>query len=75
MAPNPSKPARPLPKHRFVFLTLQNYSLIALSSAVEALRMANRVAGQEVYEWTLTHAGRPAGHRQQRPVHDPDRAD
>jgi transcriptional regulator GlxA family with amidase domain len=43
----------PLPKHRFVFLTLQNYSLIALSSAVEALRMANRVAEQDVYEWTL----------------------
>jgi transcriptional regulator GlxA family with amidase domain len=48
-------PRRPgtLPKHRFVFLTLHNYSLIALSSAVEALRMANRVAEQEVYEWTL----------------------
>ena len=45
--------AGPLPKHRFVFLTLQNYSLIALSSAVEALRMANRVAEQDVYEWTL----------------------
>ncbi len=43
----------PLPKHRFVFLTLQNYSLIALSTAVDALRMANRVTGQEVYEWTL----------------------
>ena len=43
----------PLPKHRFVFLTLPNYSLIALSSAVEALRMANRVAEQDVYEWTL----------------------
>jgi len=43
-----------LPKQRFVFLTLHNYSLIALSSAVEALRMANRVAKQEVYEWALT---------------------
>ena len=39
--------------HRFVFLTLPNYSLIALSSAVEALRMANRVAKKEVYQWTL----------------------
>jgi transcriptional regulator GlxA family with amidase domain len=47
------RPNRPLPKHRFVFLTLKNYSLIALSSAVEALRMANRVAEQDVYEWTL----------------------
>ena len=39
--------------HRFVFLTLPNYSLIALSSAVEALRMANRVAKKEIYQWTL----------------------
>jgi transcriptional regulator GlxA family with amidase domain len=43
----------PPQKHHFVFLTLQNYSLIALSSAVEALRMANRVTGQDVYQWTL----------------------
>ena len=41
------------PKHRFVFLTLPNYSMIALSSAVEALRMANRVTKQDVYEWSL----------------------
>ena len=46
--------ARP---YRFVFLTLPNYSLIALSSAVEALRMANRVVGQEVYQWTLASMG------------------
>jgi len=39
--------------HRFIFLTLPNYSLIALSSAVEALRMANRVAKKEVYQWAL----------------------
>ena len=43
----------PLPKQRFVFLALANYSLIAVSSAIEALRMANRVTGQEVYDWTL----------------------
>ena len=33
----------PLLKRRFVFLNLPNYSLIALTTAVEALRMANRV--------------------------------
>jgi AraC family transcriptional regulator, glycine betaine-responsive activator len=43
----------PLPKRRFIFLTLPNYSLIALSSAVEALRMANRVTNHDVYEWSL----------------------
>jgi transcriptional regulator GlxA family with amidase domain len=42
-----------LPKKRFVFWTLPNYSLIAFSSAVEALRMANRVANQNIYEWVL----------------------
>jgi transcriptional regulator GlxA family with amidase domain len=40
-------------KKRFVFWTLPNYSLIALSSAVEALRMANRVANENIYEWVL----------------------
>lgn len=48
-------------KQHFVFLTLANYTLIALSSAIDALRMANRVAKQEVYEWTLaTLDGVPA---------------
>jgi len=45
-------PAR-LTRRRFVFLTLPNYSLIALASAVEALRMANRVTKQDVYAWTI----------------------
>ncbi|MEO7937328.1 MAG: GlxA family transcriptional regulator, partial [Burkholderiaceae bacterium] len=50
-----------LPKHRFVFLTLPNYTMIALASAVDALRMANRVSKRELYEWTLaTLDGAPA---------------
>ncbi|NDB01326.1 MAG: AraC family transcriptional regulator, partial [Betaproteobacteria bacterium] len=43
----------PEPPWRFVFLTLPNYSLIAVSSAVEALRMANRVTKQNAYAWTI----------------------
>ena len=43
----------PLLKRRFVFLTLPHYSLIALSTAVEALRMANRVTQEDVYHWTI----------------------
>ncbi len=43
----------PLLKRSFVFLTLPNYSLIALSTAVEALRMANRVTQEDVYHWTI----------------------
>jgi transcriptional regulator GlxA family with amidase domain len=42
-----------LPKSKFAFLTLPRYSMIALSSAVEPLRMANMVTGQAVYDWTM----------------------
>src|SRR5580692_2560213 len=46
---------------RFGFLTLTNYSLIALVNAMEPLRMANRVGQSSLYEWTvLTLDGRPA---------------
>jgi AraC family transcriptional regulator, glycine betaine-responsive activator len=38
---------------RFGFLTLPNYSLIACSNAIEALRMANRVAGRDEYTWKV----------------------
>lgn len=33
------------------FLLLPQYSMIAFSSAIEPLRMANRLAGQELYRW------------------------
>lgn len=46
---------------RFGFLTLPNYSLIAVSAAIEACRMANYVAGTEIYSWqVLTLDGAPA---------------
>jgi AraC family transcriptional regulator, glycine betaine-responsive activator len=49
-----------LPKSKYAFLTLPNYSLIAVTNAVEPLRMANRVVGQEVYEWSIVSLdGRP----------------
>jgi len=38
---------------RFVFLLLPNFSLIAFSNAVEALRLANRMSRKELYEWRL----------------------
>ena len=40
-------------KHRYAFLTLPNYSLIAVSNALEPLRMANRITGQTLYEWSI----------------------
>ncbi len=45
---------------RIGFLTLNEYTMIALSSAIEVLRMANRLSGQPHYSWTiLTLDGRP----------------
>ena len=40
-------------KRTYAFLTLPNYSLIALANALEPLRMANRVADQALYEWHM----------------------
>jgi transcriptional regulator GlxA family with amidase domain len=42
-----------LRKCKYAFLTLPNYSLIAVANALEPLRMANRVVGREVYEWSI----------------------
>lgn len=33
------------------FLLLDNFTLISLASAIEPLRMANQLAGQELYRW------------------------
>lgn len=38
---------------RYGFLLLPNYSMIAFSSAVEVLRMANRLSGESLYEWPI----------------------
>jgi AraC family transcriptional regulator, glycine betaine-responsive activator len=35
------------------FLTLNNFSLIAFSNAIEILRMANYLLGDEVYQWSV----------------------
>ena len=42
-----------LRKCKYAFLTLANYSLIAVSNAIEPLRMANRLVGKDVYEWSV----------------------
>jgi transcriptional regulator GlxA family with amidase domain len=42
-----------LPRSKYAFLTLPRYSMIALSNAVEPLRMANIITGQTVYEWSI----------------------
>jgi AraC family transcriptional regulator, glycine betaine-responsive activator len=43
---------------RFGFLTLPNYSMIAVTNALEACRMANYVSGAQLYSWqTVTLDG------------------
>jgi transcriptional regulator GlxA family with amidase domain len=61
-AARPPAPAlgAPPPRQRYGFFTLPNYSFIALSAAIETLRMANRVLGREAYEWVLvSESGQP----------------
>jgi transcriptional regulator GlxA family with amidase domain len=48
-------------KCKYAFLTLPNYSLIAVANALEPLRMANRSVGRDVYEWSVVGVdGNPA---------------
>ena len=61
MAPTPSTPPTPLSPpspgpadlnlQRFGFLLLPNFSLIALSSAVDPLRLANMALGRRVFDY------------------------
>ena len=38
---------------RFVFLLLENFTLIAFAGAIEPLRLANRMAGRTLYQWQV----------------------
>jgi transcriptional regulator GlxA family with amidase domain len=56
-APSPEPSERP---ERFVFLLLENFTLIAFAGAIEPLRIANRMAGRTLYEWSVvTEKGGP----------------
>ncbi len=43
----------PKAPRRFVFVLLDNFTLLCFAAAVDSLRIANRMAGQELYTWTL----------------------
>jgi transcriptional regulator GlxA family with amidase domain len=48
------------PKRTIVFLLVPNFSMIAFATAIEPLRIANRIVGREIYRWRLTSPdGRP----------------
>ena len=42
---------------RFVFLLLDRFTMLSFASAIEPLRIANRVVGQPVYSWALAGEG------------------
>ncbi|MBF9041971.1 helix-turn-helix domain-containing protein [Rhodobacterales bacterium HKCCE4037] len=42
---------------RFVFVLLDQFTMLCFSSAVESLRIANRMAGRELYQWSLIGEG------------------
>lgn len=46
-------PTDPASFRRFGFLTLPGYSMIAMSNAIETLRMANWLAEEAAYEWSV----------------------
>ena len=48
---NINKPSNSSSSRHFGFLLMQNFSLIAYASAIEALRLANHVKGEEIYTW------------------------
>jgi transcriptional regulator GlxA family with amidase domain len=49
-----SKPEAP---RRFVFLLLDKFTMLAFASAIEPLRIANRVIGEPAYTWALAGEG------------------
>ena len=51
-----SSPRAAAPR-RFIFLLLDRFTMLSFASAVEPLRIANRVAGRTLYTWALAGEG------------------
>jgi transcriptional regulator GlxA family with amidase domain len=58
---DPRATAKPAPdavkSRRFVFVLLENFTLLSFASAIEALRIANRMAGKDLYSWRIIGEG------------------
>ena len=50
--PSRRRPPRPRPRP-ILFLLIPDFSMIAFTSAIEPLRIANRLSGQRLYDWRL----------------------
>lgn len=44
-------------QRRFVFVLLENFTLLCFAAAIESLRIANRMSGQTLYTWTIMAEG------------------
>jgi len=42
---------------RFVFVLLDNFTMLCFTCALESLRIANRMAGKQLYDWVLAGEG------------------
>ncbi|MWD29704.1 helix-turn-helix domain-containing protein [Aquicoccus sp. SCR17] len=49
--------ARGAAPRRFVFLLLDNFTLLSFASALECLRIANRMSGRTLYQWLTVGEG------------------
>ncbi len=57
----PTTPKMPRPSaettRRFTFVLLENFTLLSFSAALETLRIANRMAGRDIYTWRMIGEG------------------
>jgi transcriptional regulator GlxA family with amidase domain len=42
---------------RFVFVLMENFTMLCFAAAIESLRIANRTAGAQLYSWTILSEG------------------
>jgi AraC family transcriptional regulator, glycine betaine-responsive activator len=58
---SPGAAADPVRQRRFVFVLLDRFTMLAFASAIEPLRIANRMSGRQLYRFTLlSETGEPA---------------
>ncbi len=50
-------PPKSEPSKRFVFVLLENFTLLSFASALECLRIANRLLGHDAYRWIIIGEG------------------
>jgi AraC family transcriptional regulator, glycine betaine-responsive activator len=55
--PMVKQPAADAAPRRFVFVLLDNFTLLSFASALESLRIANRMLGRTAYSWMLIGEG------------------